>query len=72
MNSFNEKEYGHAASLEFLQTIRRAGDPVIVPNLVIVEVASAVARANRDPDAGLQYAAVVAALPHISFLSLSS
>lgn len=39
MNTFNPHEEGHAASLQILSAIQERGDPVIVPTLLVPEIA---------------------------------
>jgi predicted nucleic acid-binding protein len=39
VNAFNPHEDGHAQSLQVLTTIQERGDPVIVPTLIVAEVA---------------------------------
>ena len=63
VNAFNPHEKGHVASLQILSAIRDRGDPVIVPALIVPEIASAVARATDDTAGALQYANATAALP---------
>jgi predicted nucleic acid-binding protein len=72
VNAFNPHEEGHAASLQILAAIQDRGDPMIVPTLLIAEVASAVARATDDSDGALQYANATAALPHLTLVSLTT
>jgi predicted nucleic acid-binding protein len=72
VNAFNPHESGHAASLAFLSAIHRQSDPVIVPALLLVEVAFAVARASDDTEGALAYAESIAALPHVSLITLTS
>ena len=69
VNAFNPHEDGHAQSLKILSAIQERGDPVIVPTLLTVEVASAVARATDDSAGPLQYARATAALPHLTLVS---
>jgi predicted nucleic acid-binding protein len=71
VNAFNPHEEGHADSLQILATIQERGDPVIVPTLLIPEVASAVARASDDSAGALQYANATAALPHLTLVTLT-
>ena len=71
VNAFNPHEEGHADSLAMLATIQEAGDPIIVPTLLLAEVASAVARASDDGAGALQYANATAALPHLTLVSLT-
>jgi len=71
VNAFNPHETGHADSLQILAAIQERGDPVIVPALLIPEIASAVARATGDRDGALRYALATAALPHLTIISLT-
>lgn len=71
MNAFNPHEEGHAESLQLLATIQERGDPVIVPTLLIAEMASAVARASDDSVGAIQYAHATAALPHLTLVPLT-
>lgn len=71
VNAFNPHEAGHAESLAVLTTIQERGDPVIVPTLLLPEIASAVARASDDSDGALQYANATAGLPHLTLVPLS-
>jgi predicted nucleic acid-binding protein len=47
-------------------------DPVIVPSLLLVEVASAVARATGDGAAALPYADAIAGPPHLTLVTLTA
>ena len=71
VNAFNPHEEGHAESLTILAAIREGGDPVIVPTLLLPEIASAAARASDDSAGALQYAQTIAALPHLTLVSLT-
>jgi predicted nucleic acid-binding protein len=71
VNAFNPHETGHAESLRILTAIQERGDPVIVPALLMPEIASAVARATGDRDGALRYALASAALPHLTVISLT-
>src|SRR5438445_10562380 len=72
VNAFNPHEDGHAASLQLLAAIQERGDPVIVPALCLPEIASAVARATGDAAGAVQYANAVAALPHLTLVTLTA
>ena len=52
VNAFNPHEEGHTESLAALTAIQERGDPVIVPTLLLPEIAAAVARASDDSDDG--------------------
>lgn len=71
MNAFNPHEEGHAESLQILTTVQERGDPVIVPTLLIPEVASAVARASDDSVGAVQYANATATLPNLTLVTLT-
>ncbi len=72
VNAFNPHEEGHAASLQILSAIQKRGDPMIVPTLLVPELASAVARATDDTDGAIQYANAAAAFPHLTLVSLTT
>jgi predicted nucleic acid-binding protein len=71
VNAFNPHEEGHAESLQILAAIQERGDPVIVPTLLVPEIASAVARAIDDTAGARQYANATAALPHVTLVTLT-
>ena len=71
VNAFNPHEAGHAASLRFLAAIQKRADPVIVPALLVPEVAVAVARATDDSEGAARFAGAVASLPHLTLVSLT-
>ena len=71
VNAFNPHEEGHTESLQILAAIHERGDPVIVPALLVPEIASAVARASDDSAGALQYANATAALPHVTLVPLT-
>jgi len=71
VNAFNPNEEGHAQSLAFLTELQQSADPVIVPVLLLPEVASALARATGDSTGALEYAHATAALPHLTLIPLS-
>lgn len=53
VNAFNPHETGHAKSLAFLTAVQERADSVIVPALLLVEVASAISRATDDTQGAL-------------------
>jgi len=72
VNAFNPHEDGHEDSLAILAAIHQAGDPVVVPTLVLPEIASAVSRASGDADGARQFVRATAALPHVTLVALTS
>lgn len=71
VNAFNPREPGHAASLALLTAIHADGDPVIVPSLAFVEIASAMARASDDTAGAMAFTTAVANLPHVTPVALT-
>lgn len=71
VNAFNPHEEGHEESLAALAAIQERGDPVIVPTLLLPEIAAAVARASDDSDGALAYANAAAGLPNLTLVSLT-
>jgi predicted nucleic acid-binding protein len=72
VNAFNPHEEGHAESLAVLTAIQELGDPVIVPTLLLPEIAAAVARASDDTDGALDYANATAGLSHLTLVVLTA
>jgi predicted nucleic acid-binding protein len=72
VNAFNPRENGHAASRALLAAIRAAEDPIIVPTLLVTEIASAVARASGDVVGALEYAYAAASLPQVTLVTLTA
>jgi len=71
VNAFNPHETGHAESLAALAAMQERGDPVLVPALALVEVASAIARATDDSTGALHLVDAIAALPHVMAVALT-
>ena len=49
VNGFDRREAGHATSRQLLEVLRTRALPIIVPNLVLAEVAGAISRTRHDP-----------------------
>lgn len=71
VNAFNPHEDGHLDSLTTLTAIQERGDPVIVPSLLLPEIAAAVARASDDSEGALCYAHATASLPNLTVVTLT-
>jgi predicted nucleic acid-binding protein len=71
VNAFNPHEDGHAGSLEILRAIHQTADPIIVPTLLVPEIAAAVAHASDDTNGAIQYANVTATLPQLMLIPLT-
>ena len=70
LNAFYPHEVEHETSRRLLAGLQAEGAPIIVPTLLLPEVAAAVARGCGDPDLARRFAASLHRLPHVVFVSL--
>jgi len=70
LNPFARAEVGHTDSARFLAYLEAEAAPIVVPTLVITEVAAAIGRSQRDPVLALEAAAGVGRLDHLSLIAL--
>lgn len=70
VNAFDQREPGHLASRQFLEIVRTQALPIIVPNLVLVEVAGAISRTRRTPAQAHAFALALSRLPHVTVRAL--
>ena len=66
VNAFDQREPGHHVSRQFLEVLRDQTLPIIVPNLVLVEVAGAISRTRRAPAQAQAFATALSQLPHVT------
>jgi predicted nucleic acid-binding protein len=71
VNAFNSNERGHTLSLQVVAYIREHEYPVVVPTLLLPEIASALARATDDSASALEYAYAAVGLPHLITVGLT-
>ncbi len=65
LNAFNPYETGHAASARFLALAQAQALPLIVPALLLPELAATVSRGRQDAALARRFAATIAQLPHL-------
>jgi predicted nucleic acid-binding protein len=70
VNAFDQREPGHQVSRQFLDLLRAQALPVIVPNLVLVEVSGAISRTRRAPEQAQAFAFALGRLPHVTIRAL--
>jgi len=63
VNAVNPKEEGSAESQAFLERLRGQPWPVVSPTLLLVEVATSVARAKDDANRGIAIARAIRGIP---------
>jgi predicted nucleic acid-binding protein len=65
VSAFSPAESAHPASEAFMTRVRDESTPVIVPALVLPEVASAIARGQGKPELGVAFAQGLGRLPNL-------
>jgi predicted nucleic acid-binding protein len=70
VNAFSPTEIGSDKSLAFVQKIEQDGTPVIVPSLLIAEIAAAIVRKKGNSELALSLANQIAQLPNLTLISL--
>jgi predicted nucleic acid-binding protein len=72
VNAFNPRELGHADSYRFLEYIKAQAFPIIVPTLLLPEIAAAISRGSRDADLARQFAGAISRLSHLMVVPLDA
>jgi len=70
LNAFLPREAGHAESTSLLTRLRDASAPVVVPTLLLPEVAAAIARGQSDDMLARAFAGALRRLPHLVWIPL--
>jgi predicted nucleic acid-binding protein len=70
LNGFFPSEAGHQESNRFLRGLQEKGVPVIVPFLLLPEIAGTISRIQRNPALARDFAASLQRLPGLVFISL--
>jgi predicted nucleic acid-binding protein len=70
LNGFNPYEAGHKESNQLLSRMQHEARPIIVPTLLLPEVAAAVGRGRDDADLARRFAAQLRRLPHLILVPL--
>jgi predicted nucleic acid-binding protein len=66
INAFDQQEAGHLVSRQFLEVLQKRAIPIVVPNLVLAEVAGAIGRTRRTPEQAQMFAMALSRLPHVT------
>jgi len=70
INAFNPYEEGHEESHRLLGAIQKRAIPMIVPTLVLPEVAATIARGRNDTILGHKFADALVRLPYLYLVNL--
>ena len=66
VNAFDQREQGHAISRQLLDLLSAQALPIVVPNLVLAEVAGAISRTRHDPVPARTFATALNQLPNVT------
>jgi predicted nucleic acid-binding protein len=72
LNAFNPYEAGHEQSHRLLARLQERATPIIVPALLLPEVAAAISRGREDADLAREFAAALSRLPHLVLIPLDT
>lgn len=70
LNAFNPFEEGYQDSRRLLALLQEQAAPIIVPTLLLPEVAAAIARGRDDAELARRFAATLKRLPHLLWVPL--
>jgi len=70
VSAFSPAEPAHAVSKAFMTKVRENAVPVIVPVLVLAEVAAAISRGQGKPEPGVAFAGELRRLPNLSLINV--
>jgi predicted nucleic acid-binding protein len=72
LNAFNPSEAGHAESQRVLAWLHEQATPIIVPTLVLPEVAATISRARGDAALARDFASALSRLPNLVMVNLDA
>jgi predicted nucleic acid-binding protein len=70
ISAFTPSEEAHQVSKAFMREVRESGVPIIVPTLLIPEIAAAIGRGQGKPDLGYSFAIEVSQFPNVTLVNL--
>jgi predicted nucleic acid-binding protein len=70
VSAFTPSEKAHQASKAFLREVHEAGVPIIIPTIIIPEIAAAIGRGQGKPDLGYSFAIEVSQFPNVTLINL--
>ncbi len=70
LNAFNPHEADHDESLRLLARLQEGAVPIVVPTLLLPEVAGAISRGQQDTRLARRFAATLSRLSHLILIPL--
>jgi predicted nucleic acid-binding protein len=72
LNAFNPYEAGHEDSERFLARLQEQAIPIIIPTLLVPEVAAAISRGRDDEELAGEFVIALGQLPHLMMVPLDA
>ena len=72
LNAFNPQEPRHDESHRLLAHLQAEAIPIVVPTLLLPEVAGTIARGRQDSVLALEFARAISRLPHLVLVALDA
>jgi len=72
LNAFNPYEQGHEESHGLLTRLQTEAIPIVVPTLLLPEVAGTIARGRQDLSLAREFSRALSRLPHVVFVPLDA
>jgi predicted nucleic acid-binding protein len=70
VSAFTPSEPAHPSSKTFLRQVRQEGAALVLPTLVIVEIAAAIGRGQGKPELGYAFAMEISRFPELTLVPL--
>jgi predicted nucleic acid-binding protein len=70
VSAFSPAEIAHPVSKAFMSQVRDEAAPLIIPTLVLPELASAIARGQGKPELGMAFAEELSRFPNLVLVDL--
>lgn len=70
LNAFNPYEAGHEESHRLLGRFQEEATPIIVPSLLLPEVAATIGRGREDEALAREFASALSRLPHLLWIPM--
>jgi predicted nucleic acid-binding protein len=72
LNGFNPAEGGHEVSRDLLARLQQQATPIVVPTLVLPEVAATISRVRRESELARAFVAALKQRSHVTFVALDT
>lgn len=70
ISAFTPSEAAHQASKRFMRTIRETETPILLPALILPEIAAAIGRGQGNSELGISFAMGVSQFPNVTLIAI--